>query len=54
MRCFLVTVRGGVESGVPGIVCKMGFHETLRLMGWSDGVQGKWAGRLSVVVFMQR
>ncbi len=54
MRFFLVTVRGGVESGVPGIVWKVGFHETLRLIGWSGGVRGKLPERSTVVVFMQR
>ncbi len=41
MRCFLVVVlRGEGESGVPGIVWKVGFQDTLRLIGWSGGVRG--------------
>ncbi len=66
MRCFLVIVRGGVESGVPGIVWKVGFQETLRWIDWSGGVRGEGAcrssmgsrmefrGWLEVVVFMHR
>ena len=52
--CLVVVLRGDGESGVPGIVWKVGFQETLPLIGWSGGVQGKWAGRGSVVWFMQR
>ena len=66
MRCFLVTVREGVESGVPGIVWTVGFQEILRWIGWSGGVRGEGAvrssvgermefrGWLGVVVFMHR
>ncbi len=66
MRCFLVTVRGGVKSGVPGIVWKVGFQETLRWIDWSGGLRGEGAGTssvggrmkfrgwLEVVVFMHR